>query len=106
VDRIGAGDAAEQTGIWIAHGLGEFDQVDRFQCRVDQPQIGREAMQAKPDQRHLTIAGQTGIAAAPPPVAADQSRQKPRQLQAPSKALGSGNDCGYSVVAVENFGCS
>jgi hypothetical protein len=39
VNWIGARDTAEQTGIWIAHRLGQFDQVYRFQCGIDQAQI-------------------------------------------------------------------
>ena len=104
MDWIGTGYSAEQAGIWIAHGLGDFDQVDRLQCRIDQPHIARDAMQAKPDQRHLAIAGQTCIVAAPPPVAADQSGQNPRQLQAARQPLGRRSHRGNTVTAAQRFG--
>src|SRR6516164_3790024 len=39
VDRIRTRNTPEQTGIWIAHGLSELDQVDRLRCCIDQPQI-------------------------------------------------------------------
>ena len=62
------------------HGLSGADQVHRFHRGIEQPGIPALPIQMKPDQRELTVSGQTRVIRNSAPAIVKHTRQPARQL--------------------------
>ena len=94
-DRIRARDPTPNVTIVREHRLGPLDEVKGLASSTKQLATAGVPVETQPSQRHLGVAGETGIGRAPTPPGIEDPWQPPRELQCSRnrlRGLGDGGD--------------